>query len=114
MLLLASLVCACIAYLLILPHLVRGSGLVTYTVNLLNLPPVDVHSYCNVECFILGLASLDEKLYCIGGCLGQKSSNECHVYDPQTNEWETIAPLNTGLYHCCLHCYYGNSSSFFK
>lgn len=113
MLLLASLVCACIAYLLILPHLVRGSGLVTYK-SFKFAPSRWTFLYCNVECFILGLASLDEKLYCIGGCLGQKSSNECHVYDPQTNEWETIAPLNTGLYHCCLHCYYGNSSSFFK
>jgi N-acetylneuraminic acid mutarotase len=47
--------------------------------------------------FYPGLTSLNGKLYCIGGCLGQKSSNECHVYDPKTNEWDTIAPLNTGL-----------------
>lgn len=44
-----------------------------------------------------GVCTLNGKIYCVGGnATGQNSVKDCHVFDPETNTWTSIAPLNTG------------------
>lgn len=46
--------------------------------------------------FFIGVCELNGKIYCIGGWNGQVGIKQCDVYDPDTNEWTSIAPLQTG------------------
>lgn len=46
--------------------------------------------------FVLGVVTLYGKLYCVGGCEGQRSIATCEVYDPTLNKWSRIASLNIG------------------
>lgn len=55
-----------------------------------------------------GCASLENYVYCIGGISDQKVlkvrtgwwkySQECERYNPETNKWELIAPLEAARY----------------
>lgn len=45
---------------------------------------------------IAGVCSLEGKIYCIGGWNGQVGIKQCDIYDPETNQWTTIAPMQTG------------------
>lgn len=45
---------------------------------------------------ITGVCELNSKIYCIGGWNGQVGIKQCDVYDPETNQWTSIAPLQTG------------------
>ena len=44
----------------------------------------------------LGVCELNGKIYCIGGWNGQVGIKQSDVYDPNTNNWTSIAPLQTG------------------
>lgn len=44
----------------------------------------------------LGVCELNGKIYCIGGWNGQVGIKQSDVYDPNTNKWTSIAPLQTG------------------
>lgn len=46
--------------------------------------------------FFIGVCELNGKIYCIGGWNGQVGIKQCDVYDPDTNQWTSIAPLQTG------------------
>lgn len=46
--------------------------------------------------FFSGVCILNKKIHCIGGWNGQAGIKQCDVFDPETNTWELIAPLNTG------------------
>lgn len=43
---------------------------------------------------------MEGKIYCIGGWNGQFGIKQCDVYDPKTNKWSSIAPLQTGTRYC--------------
>lgn len=43
-----------------------------------------------------GVGVLNGKLYVVGGYNGQTAEKTCEVYDPQTEKWSLIAPLNVG------------------
>lgn len=45
---------------------------------------------------ISGVCELGGKLYCIGGWNGQVGIRQCDVFDPETQQWTNIAPLQTG------------------
>lgn len=47
-------------------------------------------------CFALGVCSLNNKLYVVGGSdpCGQKGLKNCDTFDPVTKEWTSCAPLN--------------------
>lgn len=45
----------------------------------------------------LGVCELNGKIYCIGGWNGQVGIKQSDVYDPNTNKWTSIAPLQTGM-----------------
>lgn len=44
----------------------------------------------------VGVCSLDGKIYCIGGWNGQVGIRQCDVFNPNTQAWTSIAPLQTG------------------
>lgn len=46
-----------------------------------------------------GVCELGGKLYCIGGWNGQVGIKQCDVFDPDTQQWSTIASLQTGMTH---------------
>lgn len=46
-----------------------------------------------------GVCALEDKIYCVGGWNGQAGIKQCDVFDPETNKWSSIAPLNVGEYH---------------
>lgn len=52
---------------------------------------------------LLGVVALNNKIYCIGGCTGQRCIVDCEAYDPVTNKWHSIASLNEGN---CLKLHY--------
>lgn len=43
-----------------------------------------------------GVCELGGKLYCIGGWNGQVGIKQCDVFDPDSQQWTTIASLLTG------------------
>lgn len=43
-----------------------------------------------------GVCELGGKLYCIGGWNGQVGIRQCDMFDPDTQQWTTVAPLQTG------------------
>lgn len=47
-------------------------------------------------CISLGVCSLNNKLYVVGGSdpCGQKGLKNCDTFDPVTKEWTSCAPLN--------------------
>ena len=50
-------------------------------------------------CYVFGVLALvcaNGKLFCIGGCVGQRSVPDCHVFDPEKKSWSDIAPLTKG------------------
>ena len=53
---------------------------------------------------ILGVCELSGKIYCIGGWSGQVGIRQCDAFDPDTEKWSSIAPLQTGIMkcNCCL------------
>lgn len=54
------------------------------------------------------VCALDGKIYCIGGnSTGQNGIRQCDVYDPETNKWTSIAPLNTGRCQAGVIAYKG-------
>lgn len=48
---------------------------------------------------------MNGKVFCIGGWNGQYGIKQCDMYDPETDLWQTIAPLHVGKFIiicCCL------------
>ncbi|XP_032230097.2 kelch-like protein 12 [Nematostella vectensis] len=45
-------------------------------------------------------ASIDNKVYVIGGCHGRITHQSGEVYDPSTERWTFIAPMATARVHC--------------
>lgn len=43
-----------------------------------------------------GVCALNGLIYCVGGWNGQVGIKQCDVFNPETSEWSSIAPLNTG------------------
>ncbi|VDK62487.1 unnamed protein product [Onchocerca ochengi] len=48
--------------------------------------------------FILCCAALDGLIYCMGGCCEQNVLVECERYNPELDEWTSIAPLRTARF----------------
>lgn len=57
-------------------------------------------------CFALGVCSLNNKLYVVGGSdpCGQKGLKNCDTFDPVTKEWTSCASLNISE---CLSPFHG-------
>ncbi|KAM3728290.1 Influenza virus NS1A-binding protein [Dirofilaria immitis] len=51
------------------------------------------HNGMKIKVFISCCAALDGLIYCIGGCCEQNVLGECERYNPELNEWTSIAPL---------------------
>lgn len=44
----------------------------------------------------MGVTELNGLIYCVGGWNGQVGLKQCDTFNPDTQKWSTIAPLNTG------------------
>ena len=44
----------------------------------------------------IGVCSLKDSVYCIGGWNGQYGIKQCDAYNPEQDKWETVAPLHIG------------------
>lgn len=44
----------------------------------------------------MGVCTLNDSIYCIGGWNGQVGIKQCHVFSPEGGIWTSIAPLNIG------------------
>ena len=48
-------------------------------------------------CFtLLGLCSLDDTVYCIGGTFGQSGNKYCYRLNEDETKWERIASMHVG------------------
>lgn len=52
----------------------------------------------HVKFFISCCAALNGLIYCIGGCCEQNVLGECERYNPELDEWTSIAPLRTARF----------------
>ncbi len=43
----------------------------------------------------VGVCAVNGRVYAIGGHDGNVHLNSAEVFDPQTNRWEPLAPMNT-------------------
>ena len=48
--------------------------------------------------FLLGVCSMDSKIYVIGGWSGNRGLTRCDMYDPDVGKWLKIAKLRFGRY----------------
>lgn len=65
-----------------------------------------VWHWLNLSLLVPGVCDLDSKIYCIGGWNGQVGIKQCDVFDPATNTWTSIAPLQMGRYQAGV-CSFG-------
>ena len=59
---------------------------------------------------VVGVATLNGKVYVIGGWSGQSGLADCEMYDPSQADakWKAIARLNTGRGHILKYYTSGN------
>ena len=43
----------------------------------------------------VGVCAVDGRVYAVGGHDGTLHLNSAEVFDPRTNRWEPLAPMNT-------------------
>lgn len=51
---------------------------------------------------VAGVAALDDRLYVIGGFDGHDYLKDVEYYDPRSNTWSTIQPLNRARSAACV------------
>ncbi|VDO27339.1 unnamed protein product [Onchocerca flexuosa] len=56
------------------------------------------HNGMKIKLLILCCAALDGLIYCMGGCCEQNVLSECERYNPELDEWTSIAPLRTARF----------------
>ncbi|EDO34507.1 predicted protein, partial [Nematostella vectensis] len=65
-------------------------------IHTLDLPAAPM----NQPRFGASAASIDNKVYVIGGCHGRITHQSGEVYDPSTERWTFLAPMATARVHC--------------
>lgn len=58
-----------------------------------------------------GVAALNGKVYAVGGCDSWNCLNSVEAYDPETNIWRFVAPINTPRRGCGAHVFKGKRNN---
>ncbi|KAL1501193.1 hypothetical protein ABEB36_006569 [Hypothenemus hampei] len=53
----------------------------------------------------MGCAEMNNLIYCVGGWNGEVGLKQCHVFNPETEQWLPFASLNTGRYQAGVTSY---------